>query len=126
MSNRFREKAERENALVCNADHIQRFTDLIDEAGLRLQSSTADTQLATLPKVLKHLGGRGANTYELVGAGYLRPSARVADLQAAWCITSTREDCIGPDGIFHKGIARYYLMGKRLPEQSPAQAEVAQ
>lgn len=126
MSNRFREKAERENALVCNADHIQRFTDLIDEAGLRLQSSASDTQLTTLPKVLRHLGPRGANTYELVGAGYLRPSARVADLQDDWEITSTREDCFGPDGIFHKGIARYYLIGKRRKEQAQEVAEVAQ
>lgn len=107
----------------CSVDATTKFTAEIRAAGLALRSSDGDTQLATLVRLLQYLGSRGANTYELVAAGYLRPSARISDLQDVWVITSSREDCVGPDDLWHKGIARYYLVGKRK-DLPPAQREL--
>lgn len=106
---------KQKRTINCDANHINNIVQEIRAAGLQLRSSAADTQLLTLPKVLQYFGSRGANSYELIGLGYLRPSARIADIQDTWVITSTREDCYGPDGIWHKGIARYYIGGRRHP-----------
>lgn len=107
----------------CDADHIRYFVNEIQWAGLRLRSTSGDTQLATLPKVLEYLGSRGANTYELVALGFLRAATRIKDLEDQYQIASLREDVIGPDGLFHKGVARYVLIGKRK-DLPPAQEQL--
>jgi hypothetical protein len=97
----------------CSANSINKVVREIRKAGLQLRSTTGDTQLETLPKVLQHRGARGLNTYEGVAAGYLRIATRVKELQETWEIQSLREDIVGPDGMWHKGVARYVLIGKR-------------
>ena len=52
--------------------------------------------------------------------GYLRIATRVKELQETWEIQSLREDVVGPDGLFHKSVARYVLLGKRK-DLPPAQ-----
>lgn len=93
----------------------------IQAAGLRLKSTSGETQLATLPKVLQHFGPRGISTYEGVAAGYLRIATRVKELKDVWIINTLREDVIGPDGMFHKRCARYVLIGKRADLAQPQQ-----
>jgi hypothetical protein len=97
----------------CSANSINKVVREIRKAGLQLRSTAGDTQLETLPKVLQHRGARGLNTYEGVAAGYLRIATRVKELQETWEIQSLREDIVGPDGMWHKGVARYVLIGKR-------------
>lgn len=84
--------------------------------GLALRSTATDTQLNTLPKVLQYLGERGFSTYEAQAAGYLRIATRIKELKDAWDIITEREDVIGPDGLMHRGVGRYKLLGKK---QSP-------
>lgn len=108
--------------LDCGADHINKKLEEIRLAGLRLRSTSGDTQLATLPKVLEHFGAAGLNTYEAVAAGYLRVATRVKELKETYVINSVRENVIGPDGMFHINVARYILIGKRRhiePIQQP-------
>ena len=97
----------------CSTNSINKVVREIRQAGLQLRSTSGDTQLETLPKVLQHRGARGLNTYEGVAAGYLRIATRVKELQEIWEIQSLREDIVGPDGMWHKGVARYVLIGKR-------------
>ena len=103
--------------LECSSYHINKIVEEIRAVGLQLRSTAGDTQLETLPKLLQHLGPRGLNTYEGVAAGYLRIATRIKDLEGAWVINSFRENVIGPDGLFHKGVARYILVGKRKDMQ---------
>jgi hypothetical protein len=105
----------------CDAEHIRYVVNEIQWAGLQLRSTSGDTQLATLPKVLEYLGSRGANTYELVALGYLRAATRVKDLEDQYEIISLRENVIGPDGLFHQGVARYFFGGRK--NQPPAQPQ---
>jgi hypothetical protein len=97
----------------CSANHISNIVAELRAEGLALRSTSADTQLATLPKVLEYLGPRGLNTYEGTAAGYLRVATRIKELKEAWEIHTLREDLIGPDGMFHKGVGRYVMVGKR-------------
>jgi hypothetical protein len=97
----------------CSTNSINKVVREIWKAGLQLRSTSGDTQLETLPKVLQYRGARGLNTYEGVAAGYLRIATRVKELKETWEIHSLREDIIGPDGMWHKGVARYVLVGKR-------------
>ena len=103
--------------LECGSNHINKIVEEIRSVGLQLRSTAGDTQLETLPKLLQHFGPRGLNTYEGVAAGYLRIATRIKDLEDAWVINSFRENVIGPDGLFHKGVARYILVGKRKDMQ---------
>ena len=103
----------------CSTNTINKIVREIRKAGLQLRSTSGDTQLETLPKVLQHFGPRGLNTYEGVAAGYLRIATRVKELKDTWEIYSLREDIVGPDGMFHKGVARY-VIGKRK-DLPPAQ-----
>ena len=107
----------------CSDDHIKNVVREIQAAGLQLRSTDGDTQLATLPKVLQYLGTRGLNTYEGVALGYLRIATRILDLKESWEIRSLREDVVGPDGLWHKGVARYVMVGKRK-DLPPAQPEL--
>lgn len=124
-------KATKQKKLrYCGVHHINKVVREIQRAGLKLRSTAADTQLETLPKVLQYFGARGLSTYEGQAAGYLRIATRIKELKDTWEIHSLREDVIGPDGLFHKGVARYVLIGKRsdLPaeqEQQPLDLEAA-
>lgn len=127
-------KATKQNRVLnCSAYHINRLRRKIAAAGLALRSTASDTQLTTLPKLLEFLGSDGINTYEAVGAGYLRIATRIKDLEDIWEIESKRENVIGPDGLFHKGVARYILRGRRemqrpvvqAPDPDPSQSELA-
>jgi hypothetical protein len=95
------------------ANDIAKVVRDLQANGLALQSASGDTQLATLPRVLKYLGPRGLSTYEGVAAGYLRIATRVKELKATWEILTLRESYVGPDGLYHAGVARYVLVGKR-------------
>ena len=108
--------------LRCGSDHINKKLEEIRLAGLRLRSTSGDTQLATLPKVLAYFGAAGANTYELTAMGYCRAATRIKELKEIYVIDSVRENVIGPDGMFHINVARYILKGKRkdmVPGQHP-------
>ena len=83
-------------------------------SGVALKNASGSTQLETLPKALAYLGPRGMSTYEGVAAGYLRIATRVKELKAAWDILTLRESYVGPDGLFHTGVARYVLIGRRI------------
>jgi hypothetical protein len=104
----------------CRTNDINKVLREIRRKELQLRSTVTDTQLETLPKVLQHFGARGLNTYEGQAAGYLRIATRIKELKETWEIHSLREDVIGPDGLFHKQIARYVLIGKRK-DLPPAQ-----
>jgi hypothetical protein len=84
----------------------------LSEHGLGLSSASGATQMATLPKALQHRGPRGLSTYEAVAAGYLRIATRVKELKSTWDILTLRESYVGPDGLFHAGVARYVLIGR--------------
>lgn len=101
------------NVLNCDSNRISKICRELAQNGLALSSSSGDSQLAMLPKVLKYLGARGLSTYEGTAAGYLRIATRIKELKVRWEIISIREDVIGPDGLFHKNIARYILIGER-------------
>jgi hypothetical protein len=117
--------ASREAATAKQIDnaYLTAFANRIKAAGLALRSSSGGTQLATLPKVLEYLGSRGANTYELVALGYLRAATRIKELEDRYLITPILEDVIGPDGLLHKRVARYIMIGKRK-DLPPAQGQL--
>lgn len=114
---------KQKKTLNCSDDHINNVVKEIRAAHLQLRSADGDTQLATLPKVLQYLGARGLNTYEGVALGYLRIATRILDLKERWEIRTLREDVVGPDGLWHKGVARYFLVGKRQ-DFPPTQPEL--
>lgn len=109
--------------LFCGDDHIKNVVREIHAVGLQLRSSDGDTQLATLPKVLQYLGPRGLSTYEGVALGYLRLATRIKELKEVWEIHTVREDVQGPDNLWHVGIARYILTGKKK-DLIPVQPEL--
>lgn len=104
---------------LCGDDYIKDRVREVKEVGLQLHSADGATQLATLPRILQYFGPRGLNTYEGVALGYLRIATRIKELKEHWEIQTVREDVIGPDGLYHVGIARYILTGKKRPETSP-------
>lgn len=116
-------KAKPKATRYCGANQTNKLVRELRQAGLQLRSTQSDTQLETLPKVLQYLGPRGINTYEAVAAGYLRIATRIKELKEIWEVDSLREDVIGPDGLFHKGVARY-VIGER--KQAPAQSQPGQ
>jgi hypothetical protein len=107
----------------CSAHHNNKVAQEIRRVGLQLKSTAGDTQLATLPKVLQFRAEQGLNTYEGVAAGYLRIATRIKELKDTWEIITVLEDVIGPDGLFHKGVARYVLIGKKK-QAEPIQPEL--
>jgi hypothetical protein len=97
----------------CSADHCDNVRRDLLLNGCGLVSTHAGTQVATLLKALAYRGALGLNTYEGTAAGYARIATRIQDLEeAGWLIASLRESVIGPDGLFHAGIARYVLLGR--------------
>lgn len=107
----------------CSADDIAKVVRELSEQGLALGNASGSTQLDTLPKALKHRGPRGLSTYEAVAAGYLRIATRIKELKATWQILTLRESYVGPDGLFHSGVARYVLIG-RLDKRNEAQGSL--
>jgi hypothetical protein len=119
---------EQKKTRYCGKYHINKVIREIRDAGLQLRSTESDTQLVTLLKVLEHRGARGLSTYEGQAAGYLRIATRIKELKETWHIVTLREDVIGPDGLFHKGVGRYVLVSKRNnlpPVQQPLDLEGA-
>ena len=106
----------------CGEHHIKSFVQKVHASGYQLRSAATDTQLATLPKVLELLGTHGLNTYEGVALGYLRIATRIKELKEIYDIGTIREDVVGPDGLWHMGVARYYMIGKKKAD--PLQPEL--
>lgn len=88
--------------------------------GVGLHNAAGSTQMETLPRALQYRGSRGLNTYEGTAAGYLRIATRIKELKETWDIYTLTEDVTGPDGLLHRGIARYILRGRRK-DLPPAQ-----
>ena len=97
----------------CGTENITAVCRELRAAGVELRAADGRTQLETLRRALEYRGGRGLNTYEGTAAGYLRFATRIFDLKEQWDIHTLREDVIGPDGLLHKGVARYVLLGRR-------------
>lgn len=110
----------------CGAENITTVCQELRAAGVGLRAADGRTQLDTLRRALEYRGARGLNTYEGTAAGYLRLATRVKELKDRWDIYALREDVIGPDGLLHKGVARYVLLGRRqdLSKVAPAQGRV--
>jgi hypothetical protein len=104
----------------CSADDIAKVVRELSEHGFGLGSASGATQMDTLPKALQHRGPRGLSTYEAVAAGYLRIATRIKELKSTWDILTVRESYVGPDGLFHAGVARYVLIG-RIDRSAKAQ-----
>jgi hypothetical protein len=102
------------NVVDCGASHLARILRELHYNGVELKSTGGMAQTLMLQKVLTFRGARGLNTYEGAAAGYSRLAARVRELrEAGWIIKSKRENLFGPDGLEHRGVARYVLIGKR-------------
>lgn len=99
--------------LDCSSKNITAVCEELAQNGIALRDASGATQLDTLRRVLEFRGARGLNTYEGTAAGYLRLATRVKELKDRWDIHALREDVIGPDGLLHKGVARYVLLGRR-------------
>ncbi|GAB3389164.1 hypothetical protein GCM10027317_42050 [Massilia agri] len=97
----------------CGTENITAVCRELREAGVELRAADGRTQLETLRRALEYRGDRGLNTYEGTAAGYLRFATRIFNLKEQWNIYTLREDVIGPDGLLHKGVARYVLLGRR-------------
>lgn len=106
--------------LDCGSQRITAVCRELAKNGVGLQNASGSTQLETLPRALQFRGVRGLNTYEGTAAGYLRIATRIKELKDTWDIYTLTEDVVGPDGLMHKGIARYILRGRRDDVQ-PAQ-----
>lgn len=115
--------APMQKVVDCGAENITSVCDELRAAGVGLRAADRRTQLDTLRRALEYRGARGLNTYEGTAAGYLRMATRVKELKQTWDIHAVRQDVIGPDGLLHKGVARYVLLGRRqdLAKTSPAQ-----
>lgn len=111
----------------CSGQNITAVCDELARNGFALQNASGATQRETLRLALQYRGPRGLNTYEGMAAGYMRLATRVKELKDTWDIYALREDVVGPDGLVHKGVARYVLMGRRqdLCDPAPAQAQLA-
>lgn len=100
--------------LKCDTHHITKVRNELHAVGLSLNDTSGSTQLSTLLPVLQYLGPRGINTKEAEGCGYYRIATRIQELEdAGWKIAVPKECIIGADGLIHKGIARYTLLGRR-------------
>jgi len=107
----------------CSAKNITAVCEELAKNGIALRDASGATQLETLRRALAFRGARGLNTYEGTAAGYMRLATRVKELKETWDIYALREDVIGPDGLLHKGVARYVLHGRRK-DLPPAQGQL--
>lgn len=108
--------------LDCSTQNITAVCEELAENGVALRNTSGATQLETLRRALEFRGRRGLNTYEGTAAGYLRLATRIKELKDRYDIWTFAEDVIGPDGLLHKGVARYVLLGPRKDLRQAAQA----
>jgi len=110
----------------CSGENIAAVCDELARNGVALRNASGTTQRETLRLALQYRGARGLNTYEGTAAGYMRMATRVKELKETWDIRALREDVIGPDGLLHKGVARYVLLCRRqdLVTKTPAQNQL--
>lgn len=108
----------------CGAKNITAVCQELIAAGVGLRFTDGRTQLETLRRALEYRGPRGLNTYEATAAGYLRCATRIFDLKENWDIYTLKEDVVGPDGLLHRGVARYILRGRRQDLHVPRQADL--
>jgi len=115
-----------QKVIDCGYENITAVCRELRSAGVELRAADGRTQLETLRRALEYRGARGLNTYEGTAAGYLRFATRIFDLKEQWDIYTLKEDVIGPDGLLHKGVARYVLLGRRkdLPKTPSAHRQV--
>lgn len=111
----------------CSAENITAVCHELACNGVALRNASGATQRETLRLALQYRGPRGLNTYEGTAAGYMRLATRVKELKETWDIYALKEDVVGPDGLLHKGVARYVMLGRRqdLDKLPPAQAQLA-
>ena len=104
----------------CGVKHTSDIRREPQSCGLGLKDASGGIQRATLLRVLQYLGPRGLNTPEAVGLGYYRIATRIHEMEAdGWLIDSLRENIVGADGLYHVGIARYVLKGRRAECANP-------
>jgi len=110
----------------CSGETITAVCEELARNGVALRNASGATQRETLRLALQHRGASGLNTYEGTAAGYMRMATRIKELKETWDIYVAREDVIGPDGLLHKGVARYVLLGRRqdLVKNTPAQNQL--
>ena len=113
--------APMQKVVDCGAENITSVCEELREAGVALRAADGRTQRDTLRRALEYRGARGLNTYEGTAAGYMRMATRIKELKDTWDIHALREDVVGPDGLVHKGVARYVLLGRRQDLQARAQ-----
>lgn len=100
--------------LSCGNNHISKLRRELQNAGLTLRDTNGRNQCVMLLRVLQYLGSRGINTPEGTGCGYYRIATRVQELEGTgWHISVLKERILGADGLIHKGMARYILIGRR-------------
>lgn len=109
----------------CSGENITAVCDELARNGVALQNASGATQRETLQLALQYRGSRGLNTYEGTAAGYMRLATRVKELKDTWDIYALKEDVVGPDGLLHKNVARYVLLGRRKDLCNPAQVQLA-
>lgn len=118
--------APTQKIIDCGAENITSVCEELRAAGVGLRAADGRTQLDTLRRALEYRGARGLNSYEGMAAGYMRMATRIKELKETWDIHALKEDVVGPDGLVHKGVARYVLLGRRkdLPKAPPAQQQL--
>lgn len=105
----------------CSSENITAVCEELSRNGIALKNASGAAQREVLLRALQFRGSKGINTFEGTAAGFIRTATRVLEIKRAWNIYTLREDVIGPDGLLHKGIARYVLLGRRQDVPAPAQ-----
>lgn len=110
----------KKKVFFCGVKHTSKLRRELHAAGLELTNASRCTQQQMLLRTLQYLGPRGLNTPEGVGLGFYRIATRIQELEAhGWHIASMRENLVGEDGLAHRGIARYVLLGRHADAISP-------
>jgi hypothetical protein len=107
----------------CSGQNITAVCEELARNGVALKNASGATQRETLRLALEYRGSRGLNSYEGMAAGYMRMATRIKELKDTWDIYVLKEDVVGPDGLLHRGVARYVLLGRRKDLCNPAQAQ---
>lgn len=104
-------KMAHSNTKQLDKAHCDQLRAEIGAQKLYLRDASGGTQLATLPKVLAHLGNRGLGTAEGEALGYRRIATRITDLiDRGYKIDTVRETVVMDDGLPHYNMARYFLI----------------
>lgn len=108
----------------CSTENITAVCEELSKNGIELRNASGAAQREVLLRALQFRGSRGINTFEGTAAGFLRTATRVLEIKRTWNIYTLKEDVIGPDGLLHKGIARYVLLGRRKSLCDPAPSTI--